>query len=93
MGPMSAGLGEPHQVATEGAIRAAALTGVLGGTRRCSPRIEVIGSAVVPRSKVQYLLLRSCRATLACNITEFLRQLAVMLAIYRRDGAFRFSHS
>ena len=62
------------------------------GSRGCTSLIEVIGSDFIPQSKVQYLLPRFWRATLVCNFTKFLCQLAVMLAINRRDGRFRFSH-
>src|SRR5689334_20279413 len=89
-GPMTPAWGEPTRC--QWARAETALTEVLGGTRGCASLIEVIGSAVAAQSKIQYLLPRRWRARLACNFTEFLCQLVVMLAINRRDGRFRFSH-
>ena len=45
-----------------------------------------------PQSEIKYFLLCTRKATLACNASEFARQLPVTLVVTRRDDPFRFSH-
>ena len=45
-----------------------------------------------PQSQIKYFLLCTRNATLACNASEFARQLPVTLAVCWRDNSFRLSH-
>jgi hypothetical protein len=45
-----------------------------------------------PQSQIKYFLPCTRSATLACNASEFARQLPVTLAVSWRDNSFRLSH-